>query len=444
MKKIVALILAVSCICCSMLVGCSGGKSKDDGKLQVYYSSQEVGFRTLFAEAVREYEKTGGEVEVTVFATNQEMDKVVTTELMSGEGPDVILSTCYGSLDFEDLAQKGYFADLTQLADAEFDATEHYTNVLKGARMDGKQYVIPCSFSVPTIMTMQEMLDAHQLVLPQAGSTGEDWGKALLSKYDTNAENLYGFSWSINSAQDMVLTDIFDLPLLEKEKKTVLPKEADFAKMEEVAKMMTEQTYTLYETMKKQQSSTMLDQLVNHANDLAFVFSLEQFTPRQAYLTYCALQNSGKSGELQIHALPQFGDSSVTALASTYGAVVAGSEKMEQGFQFLKTLATQKYDASNNTMVTLDRESVKQYAESLGNANGVLQGSSISRYPMTKETMDMLVSLFDVPSDCTLACMSEMKSKAATITYEYRKKDGEPWENVLPKLKDALEFYVSE
>ena len=59
------------------------------------------------------------------------------------------------------MMRSGAFADLNEFIenDPEFDLSKYNANVLKGGQVEGKQYIMPLTYTIPLVLTTQELLD---------------------------------------------------------------------------------------------------------------------------------------------------------------------------------------------------------------------------------------------------------------------------------------------
>lgn len=86
----------------------------------------------------------------------------VTTEMMSGKGPDII-STDY--INFQKFAEKKLLANLSELIakDASFQTHDYYTNILKAAETKGSLYTMPIRVQMNLLLGNQAKLETAQI-----------------------------------------------------------------------------------------------------------------------------------------------------------------------------------------------------------------------------------------------------------------------------------------
>ena len=90
------------------------------------------------------------------------------SDIRSGTGPDVV----FGAAQSIDVLDSRYLLDLEDyLKGKNFDASAYYTNLIDAAKMDGKTFFIPTSFTLTGIVT-----DGSALGADQKGFTYEQYG----------------------------------------------------------------------------------------------------------------------------------------------------------------------------------------------------------------------------------------------------------------------------
>ena len=84
----------------------------------------------------------------------------LTTELMSGEGPDILVDP--GVFTPKQYQQSGVACDLREWMDADpdFHLEEYYENILQAYEVDGDQYTLPANFWVSVLYLNKELCDA--------------------------------------------------------------------------------------------------------------------------------------------------------------------------------------------------------------------------------------------------------------------------------------------
>jgi alpha-glucoside transport system substrate-binding protein len=126
--------------------GGGGGNSNTSSTITVMYAfsgGQEQGFK----DEVNAWAKDNG---VTVkFAQTGNFNQLINTKVQGGDAPDVALFPQPGIM--KDFAQQGLLADLSDVVDSG-DLDAMIPGVLDTGKVDGKQYAIPMSINVKSIV----------------------------------------------------------------------------------------------------------------------------------------------------------------------------------------------------------------------------------------------------------------------------------------------------
>ena len=93
------------------------------------------------------------------------MSNDLAMDIMNGDGPDILLNTS----TFGQLNDDTYLADLSKYV-GQLDSDKYFMNIIDGARIDGKLYQVPVSFSIQGIQT-----DASYAGASGVGFTTEEY-----------------------------------------------------------------------------------------------------------------------------------------------------------------------------------------------------------------------------------------------------------------------------
>ena len=115
--------------------------------------------------------------------------KRISAEVMSGSGPDVIILGTWG-MNGNKMMRSGAFADLNEFIenDPDFDLSKYNGKVLEAGQADGKQYIMPLTYTIPLVLTTQEMLDKTGFDI----STADNYNAFLEECLDVQGKNIEG------------------------------------------------------------------------------------------------------------------------------------------------------------------------------------------------------------------------------------------------------------
>jgi|GEM_PF-1429632 len=107
------------------------------------------------------------------FARSKEMETKLSTELMAGAGPDIIVfnNNMFNSLS--KVADSGTFTDLNELInkDEEFNKSDYYENIFDCGIYKSKRAYIPLNYSIPHFKTTALTLKKNNIVIGESGLT---------------------------------------------------------------------------------------------------------------------------------------------------------------------------------------------------------------------------------------------------------------------------------
>ncbi len=171
-KRILSLILCAAVLCTACVAG--GNDKKSDGEnikknnkpaLTVYMLEDD----NNVWKSVRAFNIANPEYNVKVEVGISEEDSVtrtdaikkLNTELMAGEGPDIIF---LDGLPIESYIQKGILADLSEpMETLEENGETLFENVASAYEREGKKYAVPAFFSVPIVVGEKEKVNSEDL-----------------------------------------------------------------------------------------------------------------------------------------------------------------------------------------------------------------------------------------------------------------------------------------
>ena len=164
-KKILSMLLVFMLTFSFVLSACSKDESVSPDTPLTFYTLQD--YSSNLVEVIEKYNKHcllygdyNDRVEVKYFETNAEMTEVLSVEMMSGGGPD-ILSLDY-ILPYEKLAKSGSFADIDKIISdygSELDFADYNKVVMDSGIVDGKRYFVPLFYSPNVWATNESKLD---------------------------------------------------------------------------------------------------------------------------------------------------------------------------------------------------------------------------------------------------------------------------------------------
>ncbi len=180
-KKLFGFVLA-SVLGLSLLTGCQLGirttAPEEEGPVTVYvvdmdsqenqatlrehrdYGLTEYSFLKNYNNSVDSSRK----LEVQLFADAETMNRQISTEVLSGGGPDLFLFQDSTLPYFQKYANQGVFADLDEyLQGSGYEESQFQQTVFNYGKVNGKQKFVPLEYGIPVCITLQSLAEEYGL-----------------------------------------------------------------------------------------------------------------------------------------------------------------------------------------------------------------------------------------------------------------------------------------
>jgi len=180
-------VISILMVIAFLLTGCGSTNTpvgNEKQSLTVYCSEDTSDSFNSYITRIQEFGNVFDvDIDLKVFEDVAEMEELLKVELPAGQGPDVIVTNALSGLDMMALAQSGAFYDLMEIIAEEstFNDENYYTSVMRAGQLNGKQYIVPLSFSLPVFVSSDSALE----------EAGIDWDSSTtLEMYEQTLEYL--------------------------------------------------------------------------------------------------------------------------------------------------------------------------------------------------------------------------------------------------------------
>lgn len=319
--------------------------------LEIYSLTENKGVK----QAISEYQKNNSEVYVKYEVglsegsgmTKEDAIRNLNTELLSGEGPDIIL---LDGMPVKSYMEKGILADLSSVLNEKFEQNTFFENIVNSYKKEDKVYAIPSRFQIPVLFgdtaIVDEISDLDTLAdmvqkLREENETGSITGlyneKETLEKlYD-----VYSPSWLAedNSIKKEQLTAFLSdaKRIYEPEQKGI--SEADKKEHEEYIEYSEEY---LGEDFYLNAGNSAMDYLIGNQK-LGFGKSSTVSTLSMDYSMITSVLNK-KEGEQKIKLMP--GCAGNVFIPSSVIGVCENSSSKELAMDFVSSLLSEEIQSS--------------------------------------------------------------------------------------------------
>lgn len=250
--------------------------------------------------------------------------------------------------------RSGTFVDLNKFIeeDPEFDLSKYNANILKAGQVDGKQYIMPLTYTIPLVLTTQELLDQTGFDI----STTSNYNAFLEECLKYKEANIPGTPpLAINAYLKPYLSDAVDYDT--REVKVDTPENRETIRLN-------------YETVLSQSStdgygpnSGGIDDAIDLIDNKT-LFTLTSMPFTYHFYSFRAL----KSVKTPIQAVLRDAQGRLMAEVVDSVAINANSPNKQNAYEFIKLMLEGLSDQQQvSTMITIpvENEAVRTYLEGL-------------------------------------------------------------------------------
>ena len=153
-----------------LLCFASCSKNNEDGQKLKYYTINNED--SLCVELIQKYNNyclknldESYQIEIVEFESQEEMNIKISTEVMSGGGPDIF--SLSQKLPFEKMAANSTLLDVDELINtyySEINFDDYNAKVMESGVINGKRYFVPLAYSIDAFISTEETLGKYNLV----------------------------------------------------------------------------------------------------------------------------------------------------------------------------------------------------------------------------------------------------------------------------------------
>jgi ABC-type glycerol-3-phosphate transport system substrate-binding protein len=421
-------------------------------------------------DAVAEYEKAYPDVAVTVETTGEEVENPysltgwqqgveqyrqrVTTELMVGSGPDVVLIHKDIFTDIRRTLDSGAFVDLNPFMeqDEEFDMSVLNQAVMDAGVYKGRRYLMPYSYCFPSLFGIRSKLDAVGFDAAQNTdfvSLFEELN-AVLPKAQENPAFLTFFSTTGDTERTLGALDpssflsaalrAADPQLLDYERETALPDEAGLKAFCEVYKPYWQSWVP---------GTTPDSDYCLHFNDRSFF----NYSMPIMQMAINGISQAKGSGFADDYALLPFRalDGGITAEIDCALAVSAASQNQRNAWNFVRMMYGLKQQVGRVILgaangIPVRKNTVRMICQQLarmGSDSATGSPSQVEWAKLSAKEFQPALDLYQSPVDCVIPTSADVLVIFEECMTPYFS-DEASYEECVENLRRKLSLYVSE
>ena len=434
MKRFVKFLVVVTVIA-SLFCGCSAQKTADaeSSALTVYV----VHFEALYKKAVEDFAENNPDIELTVveFESYDEITERLNTELMSGEGPDVLLfNSLYGSADPYKLSTGQVLLALDEQVEG-LAEDAYYSSVINAGKISGHQYFIPFSWNFLQAYSTVETVEER--------GYDDDLYTALTAEAEAmeNDDNFCASSLQLGRADAMnFFMEIAGNELIDMETGKIV-------EQKEAIKTTADYVKVFYDNFTK--IGAISDK---YRNDFAgavshYTYLLENYPFLNNLRYYQSVYPKYVSEEMYFSPFSQRGSEDVTAQIIQYGAINANTKNAEGAWRLLQyildapvTMNYSKYETQNIYYAPVNAAVYEACVEELNSEKG--PGPKQKVDPLNEENAKILS---EIPARISKSVIPNASlGEVIQECIEPYLLGSDSFDNCYDKLIQRVELYLNE
>lgn len=382
MKRTFCLLLTVLIISLAFF-GCSG---EDDDTRQsdkiTYYTVKDT--YSIGTGWIYDYNKAckneDDEIEIVEFESADALKNKLTTELMSGGGPDIMneLMIDLAGLSIEKLIAMEAFMDLNELinsdtSDDKIDISEHNQKALESGISDGKRFCIPLYYIPKFLLTTKEKYSKY--INSSTPSLSYDDMLSLCEKLLTDESDIYLYTYYDTYNLQGILLDYID------DNVDLINKTADFDKPE-----FKENISRIDKLIKEYGDDQSVDEeilidLTEEVDPNKYIFeNMASTTPYEIYSSIVFLEQRGETPQIV---------GSASSDTETFSAQISESIYVNKNTTKQdKVLKALKYALSEETQSEIVGAEIEKY-------NPMFQSYTGYLFPVNNNSFEKLMNTAD-------------------------------------------------
>ena len=362
----------------------------------------------------------------------------ISAEIMSGSGPDIIIGNYYG-MNAIKMMRSGAFADLNEFleADPEFERSKYNGKILEAGQVEGKQYIMPLTYTIPLVLTTQELLDKAGFDI----STADNYNAFLEECLKYRQANIPGApEVSLDYYMRPYLADAVDYDTREVKVNTPENRETIRLNYEVVDVHIGEEGWG--------PSTGGIDDALRVIENKT-IFSVVHMPFALYFYSYRAL----KDVRTPVQAAVRDAEGRVMAQVGESAAINANSPNKQNAYEFIKLMLdglSSEHQMSGMVYIPVSNEAVESYLESL---IGKEEKLSDALQGYTSEYVVVLPGLTQEEADAYMGLLEEidgayLREKDVTEAHgeitRYYLGETTDLDSCIKAMEDKLKILISE
>ena len=424
-----------------LLTGCGNTNTpaeNEEPSLTVYCSDDTSALLPGYITRIKEFGNVFNvDIKLEVFEDVVEMEERLKVEVPAGQGPDVIVTSILFGLDMMTLAQSGAFYDLTEIIaeDSTFNDDNYYTSVMRAGQLNGKQYIVPLSFSLPVFVSSDSVLE----------EAGIDWDSSTtLEVYEQTLEYLKsGDDLKISGWGGWIDTSV---PLLFSCGREPISYETGEVMLDgDIERMVFELGTEIFiqgnAWIKERRNQKAYAEIMKGYASLPLIYSNTNPSPVMLKFYYSAYAANGKEDEFRMNMMPDE-NGEYCAKVDEFAAVTANAKDPELAWTLIRDVIDHKLGSDFCGGCSLNRSRTEECLNDLAVSNAPrINGFPVVKMP--RELIEQLSEAYDRITDAELYQFSPVYTTIREETISFR--NGEiDFDTMIENINSMVELYMNE
>ncbi|MCX8131361.1 MAG: extracellular solute-binding protein [Clostridia bacterium] len=375
--------------------------TKASSSLKLYY----VDFQMFVTNTVREFNEKYPDVYIDAksfsFSQYEEYRNTLATEVMAGEGPDVVIFKPDFFNSLRKTLSSGAFCDMNELikGDKGFNLSDYNEKVLNAGNIEGKRYFIPLRYDIDMFATSKKILEKNNIKIEEGNWTWNTLGEYVRQFLKKNpTKKFFDSNFSFKNILKNCEIELVDY----KNKKSYFSSK-EFIGLLKVYKDIEKAIGTDEDYQKYSTPAGLL------GNNAAVMITERGLGSPERLMSSNSLYKSVLGEDMELLAMPTCtGVKSVTPEISDLVAINSKCKDKKSAFEFVKLLLSKDLqktlDSHGNPNITIGYPvNLKAYIEdaeyySSDKAKGMeynYGSGSFKSIPLTKNLTDRISSLVE-------------------------------------------------
>lgn len=304
-------------------------------------------YDNLLKESIDIYKAKSGEsmVEETVFSNYEEYFKKLSTELMAGKGPDVIIAQQFLFPSLRKTIESNVFFDINQLLiyDKDLKLDNFNKVVFDCGIINGKRYFIPIGYTIPVFWTTKTMLTKQDFKIDLTNWSLQSLDRLVQNYIEQVDEDRYFFSGDI--IQSMIFGS--GIKLIDYEKKKAYFNSTEFIELLKYIKNINK-TLSTFEIEKKYKNG-VLGMLKDGAVSIVCNSSMQSMlNPGFLWMNNSEVYFFINENIKLIPFPNYYGKNEFYATPVRFVAINSNSRNKKAAYDFIKVLLSNEIQSSNS------------------------------------------------------------------------------------------------